>query len=308
VSDLFDCAVVGAGPAGLTAAVYLGRFLRRVVVLHDEQARAAWIPRSHNLPGWPEGVGGPELLARLHEQAVQYGAEIRAGRAEHLRRADDGVFELHDEAGLVRARKVLLATGVKDNEPDLPDLFQAVRRGLIRICPICDGYEVRGQAVGVIGNGAKGAREALFLRTYTDRLTLVHVGAPTNLDAEWRRRLAQAGVEVVETPIQRVEIENDRVAAFAWDGVTRRLDTIYSALGTTPRARLAREAGAATAEDGRLVVTDHQETSVPGLYAAGDLVKGLNQIATAMAEAAIAATDVHNCLREEDGQAVTAAS
>jgi thioredoxin reductase (NADPH) len=107
---------------------------------------------------------------------------------------------------------------------------------------------------------------------------------------------------VVETPIQRVEIENDRVVAFAWDGEIRRLDTVYSALGTTPRGKLARQAGAVTAQDGRLVVTDHQETTVPGLYAAGDLVKGLNQIATAMAEAAIAATDMHNCLREEDSQ------
>jgi thioredoxin reductase (NADPH) len=300
----FDCAIVGAGPGGLTAAVYLARFLRRVIVLHDGEARAGWIPRSHNLPGWPEGVGGPELLARLEEQAAQYGAEIRRGRVESLRRDDAGRFELAGAAGTVRARAVLLATGVKDNEPALPEVFQAVRRGLIRICPICDGYEVRDLAVGVIGNGEKGAREALFLATWTDRVCLLHVGEPANLDAAWREHLRRAGIAVVDTPIDSVEIERDRIVALCHAGRIRRFDTVYSALGCTPRARLAKQVGAATAEDGRLMVSDHQETSVAGLYAAGDLVRGLNQIATAMAEAAIAATDMHNRL----GQAETGAA
>ena len=199
---------------------------------------------------------------------------------------------------MIRARTVLLASGVVDSEPKLPAFEQAVKRGLIRICPICDGYEVQGQAVGVIGNSDKGAREALFLRLYTDRLTLIHVGDPETLQEAERRELAEAGIDVIETPIGNVVAEQDRITALELgDAGLCRFDTLYSALGSTPCSGLADKLGAATDPAGCLQVSEHQETAVPGLYAAGDLVRGLNQISVAQGEAAIAATDIHNRLR-----------
>lgn len=296
-AERLDAIVVGAGPAGLTAALYLGRFRRRVLVIDGGDSRAAWIPVTHNHPGFPDGVAGVRLLELQRDHAVRYGARIRAGKVEALS-AMDGGFVLETNDGVLRAPTVLLACGVEDNAPALPEVDEAVRRALLRICPICDGFEVTGQRVGVIGDGPLGAREALFLRTYADALSLIHVAAPDALPGEERRLLAEAGIQVLEAPIDSVELQPDQPRALCFSGAGRvQFDALYSALGVTPRTGLALAAGARHDDQGRLVVDDHQQTSIPGLYAAGDMVRGLNQITTAQGEAAIAATAMHNRLR-----------
>ena len=138
--------VIGAGPAGLTAATYLGRFLRRVLVADAGEPRACWIPVSHNMPGFPAGITGGAILSRMREQAEEYGAVIESGAVEALR-AVDGGFSAVLNGREVSVRAVLLATGVVDHHPDLPGVEDAVRRSLVRICPICDGYEATGKAV-----------------------------------------------------------------------------------------------------------------------------------------------------------------
>lgn len=296
-----DVLIVGAGPAGLTAATYLGRFRRSVLIADGGQPRAGWIPLSHNMPGFPAGITGDAILERMREQALEYGAVIEPGRVETLRRDGSG-FAADLNGRIVRARAVLLASGVVDHHPDLPGVERAIERSLVRICPICDGYEATDKAVAVIGHSDKGAREAAFLRTYSDRVTLIHVGRPGDLTE--REALDRLGVELVETPIETVRLENDRVTALCWSGEYRAFDLVYSALGTSPNADLAEALGARLADDGRLEVDLHQKTSVPGLYAAGDVVRGLNQIAVATAEAAVAATDIHNTLRQADGETV----
>jgi thioredoxin reductase (NADPH) len=295
---ILDAAIVGAGPGGLTAAIYLARFGRRFAIIDADESRLGWIPRTHNHPGFPGGIEGPVLLQRMREQAEGFGAEIRHGKVAEAVRTPDGFALTLDDGARLTARKLLLATGVIDNEPALPAFFQSVRKGLIRICPICDGHEVRGQAVGVIGDSDKGAREAIFLRAYADRLTLVHVGAAP-LSDEARAGLADDGIELIETPIGEVLVEDGRIAALCFGQEARRFDTVYCALGTTPRWRLAEQLGAELDTDERLKVGLHQETSIDGLYAAGDVVRGLNQISVAQAEAAIAATDIHNRLTAE---------
>jgi len=293
-----DVLIVGAGPAGLTAATYLARFRRRVLVADGGASRARWIPVSHNMPGFPQGITGDAILARMTEQAVEYGAVIEPGRVEGVSREGESVVARLNGRE-VRPRMVLLATGVVDTHPDLPGVEQAVERALVRICPICDGFEAIDRAVAVIGRDDAGVREAAFLRTYSDRVTLIHVGPAEALTAE--ADLARLGVELIRAPIDQVRLDGDRVVALGWSGVERSFDLVYSALGVTANVQLAREAGARLSEDGRLVVDDHQQTSLPGLYAAGDVVKGLNQIAVATAEAAIAATAIHNRLREAEG-------
>jgi thioredoxin reductase (NADPH) len=294
----FDAAVIGAGPAGLTAAIYLGRFRRNFLVVDSGDSRASWIPRSHNHPGFPDGIGGVELLNRMRLQAEKYGAVVNKAKVEDIARAEDG-FWLRIEGQDVFARTVLLATGVADNEPPLPGVEGAIRRGLVRICPICDGYEVSGKTVGVIGDSALGAREAMFLKTYTDRISLVHVGPDSALDRKLREKLAAEGIELVETQMDQVILDNTRIKALCFGpGWPRRFDALYAALGVEPRSELAARVGARFDSGKRLYVDDHQQTSTPGLYAAGDLVRGLNQISTAEGEAAIAATAMHNRLRE----------
>lgn len=293
--------VVGAGPAGLTAATYLARFRRRVLVVDGGEPRAGWIPVSHNMPGFPQGITGTHILNRMREQALEYGADIENGWVEHLTRSGSRFFAVLNGRKL-RVRTVLLATGVVDHHPDLPDVERAIQRSLIRICPICDGYEAVDRAIAVIGRDDKGAREATFLRTYSDRVTLIHTGAPDALTE--REALSRLGVTLVETTIDNVEIRGDRVTALAWGGQLQSFDVVYSALGTSAHAALAEALGADVDENGRLMVNLHQATSIPGLYAAGDVVRGLNQIAVATAEAAVAATDIHNRLREADGRVV----
>ena len=288
--------MVGAGPAGLTAAIYLARFRRTFCVIDAGGSRAAWILRSHNHPGFPGGIGGKALLGRMRRQAEAYGVVIRAGHVESLD-VQKGGFRLETSQGRVLARKVILATGVIDREPDVPGVEAAIRTGLIRVCPICDGYETIGKTVGVIGCGVHGAREARFLTTWSDDVWLIHTGEARDLSPAERTRLKAAGVGLIETPIERVVLDRRRIAALCFGaGKPRVFDAVYAALGVTPRAALAVDAGAKLDATGRLVVGEHQETSVAGLYAVGDVVRGLNQISTAQGEGANAATDVHNAL------------
>lgn len=294
--------VVGAGPAGLTAATYLARFRRRVLVADGGAPRACWIPVSHNMPGFPQGITGDAILKRMTEQAVEYGAVIEAGRVETLA-GEGGGFVARLNGREVRVRAVLLATGVVDHHPDLPGVERAIERSLVRICPICDGYEAIDKAVAVIGDDEKAVREAAFLRTYSDRVTLIHTGPAEALGST--DELERLGIELIRAPIDDVRLEGDRVMALGWGGATRDFDLVYSALGTSPNAALADGLGARTGADERLFVDPHQKTSVAGLYAAGDVVRGLNQIAVASAEAAVAATAIHNALREADGWTVS---
>ena len=294
--------VIGAGPAGLTAATYLARFLRKVLIADAGEPRACWIPVSHNMPGFPAGITGGAILSRMREQAEEYGAVIEAGSVEDLRVVEDG-FIARLNGRDIPVRAVLLATGVVDHHPDLPGVEDAVRRSLVRICPICDGFEATGKAVAVIGDGDAGVREAAFIRTYSDRVTLIHVG-PANALTE-REALQRLGISLVETAIEQVHLEDDRVTAFSFGGQRTAFDMVYSALGTSPNASLAERLGAERSKEaGRLVVDTRQQTSIPGFYAAGDVVHGLNQIAVATAEAAVAATAIHNALRQADGQTV----
>ena len=173
MSEMLDCLVIGGGPAGLTASIYLGRFRRRVTVIDKGWSRAEWITLSHNLPGFPNGSAGPVLLEAMRAQARLYGASLRAGVVDALGRTDGGRFTARLDGVDLSASTVLLATGVIENKAPVPHLADAVKRGLIRTCPICDGYEAIGKRVAVLGMGEHAAAEALFLRTYSDQIRLL---------------------------------------------------------------------------------------------------------------------------------------
>lgn len=290
-----DCLVIGAGPAGLTAAIYLARYRRDFLVIDAGASRASWIPLSHNHAGFPDGVTGPDLLARMRAQAERYGAPIERGEVEALERLPDGRFRASLGGRSVEADRVLLATGVIDLEPELPNLRNAVQRGLIRHCPICDAYEVIDQKVGIIGYGKCSLREALLLRAYTEDLTLLTLGREMEIPEDEQEALQGCGVKVLDEPIREITVEDGRIAAWhTHDGGAHSFDTVYSALGLRIRSDLALALGARHDQDGALIVDDHQRTSVPGLYAAGDVVRGLTQISVASGQAAIAATVINN--------------
>jgi thioredoxin reductase (NADPH) len=295
VSERLDCLIVGGGPGGLIAATYLARFHRRAVLIDADGGRAQWIPISHNIPGFPAGVSGCDYLALLREQATRYGADLRRGRVERLLR-DGDIFHASGDGFELSASSVILATGVIDKVPALADLEQAVAQGRIRLCPICDGYEATDKAVGVVGGGSRAVAEGRFLTAFSDRVTLLgEIDAP--LAADSIGEAEEAGLTVAPASLVRLQTLPDGIAAILSNGERQRFDTIYAAMGNVPQTTLAKALGADCNESGCIVTDDHQRTNVPGLYAIGDVVDELNQVAVAAGHAAVAATDVHNQLR-----------
>jgi thioredoxin reductase (NADPH) len=289
----YDCLIIGGGPAGLTAAIYLARYRRRVLVLDSGNSRAAWIPTSHNYPGFEDGIGGRDLLARLAEQADQYGAELRRGEVTKLSR-DGDLFVANAEGKQARARRVLLATGIVDETPLMPGLKDAVYEGALRFCPICDGYEAQDERIAVLGHVDTAWRKAIFLRTYSKDVTLLCVDDPDDITDECREELKQAKVNFPRERAADVDRSGEKIAVLLESGKRETFDVLYPALGCEVRSRLALDLGAKATKEGNLLVDDCQRTSVKGLYAAGDVVSDLHQISVGLGHAAIAATKIHN--------------
>jgi thioredoxin reductase (NADPH) len=291
--DCLDCLVIGAGPAGLTAAIYLARFRRSVLVTDSGCSRARWIPVSHNTPGFRGGVGGEALLQELREQAGRFGIEPLACRVDRLDH-DDGVFSAKIDDEVVRASSVILATGIDDVLPPIEQCEDAIRAGVVRLCAVCDGYETEERRVAVYGPAKEAFEHACYMRTFGRSVTMLASDGAVSGDT--RDDAAAHGVSVV-----------DDVAGLEWNGrdaiVVRRraagdcsFDAFYPVLGAHSRSALAVSLGAHCADERSLLVDAHQQTTVPGLYAAGDVVSALNQISVAYGHAAVAATAIHNAL------------
>lgn len=295
--DFLDCAIIGAGPAGLTAATYLGRYHRRVLVFDGGDSRARWIPRTHNCPGYPHGIGGPELLQRLRQQAEAHRIPFVRTRVHRLHRGEAGGFLLHDGQRQWQARSVLLATGVHDVMPEMERLEDAIACAAIRLCPICDAYEVTDRRLAVLGPIERGLEHAIYLRSYSASVALIPIaasGQAADMHA-LQQRAREHGVHITPA-VRRIDERQGRCEVAHEDGSRDSFDAIYPVLGAVAESGLASELGATLSAKGELQVDASQQTSVEGLYAAGDVVSDLNQIAVAMGHAAIAATAIHRRL------------
>ncbi len=289
-----DCLVVGGGPAGLTAGVYLARFLRRVRVVDAGESRAGLIPQSHNYSGFPEGVSGADFLRRLTAQAEQYGARVTRGRVDRLEPERDGFAAALDD-GTVYARTVLMAAGMVDEKPNLPHIRAFEYSGTVRYCPICDGYEAMDRRIAVIGPLEQAIAKALFLRTYTRKIAVLPLDMGAR-DQSRHRDLIDAGIGLPDAPLADLVTDGDIIRARMADGVEFEIDILYPAMGARARTDIATAAGAACTPSGHLLTDDRQRTSVPRLYAAGDVTTDLHQISVATGQAAVAATAIHNSL------------
>jgi thioredoxin reductase (NADPH) len=296
VDTIVDCLIVGAGPAGLTAAIYLARFRLSVAVIDSGRSRAALIPCTRNQAGFPDGIAGVDLLARMRRHAARFGVTVQSGQVVDLYRRG-GLFTADSGGTPVQARTVLLATGVTNRRPDMPDSVHdaALAQGRLRYCPVCDGFEVTDKRVAVVGTGARGLKEAEFLRAYTQDVTLVARDGPHCLSEAERQRLAAIGIPAIDGPARDFVLTEHGLGFLSAAG---RLvfASVYPALGSEIHAGLAAALGTACTDDGCIRVDAHQRTSVPGLYAAGDVVLGLDQISHAMGQAGVAATAIRNDL------------
>jgi thioredoxin reductase (NADPH) len=195
-----------------------------------------------------------------------------------------------------RARTVILATGIVDRHPDWPGLQEATLDGLVRWCPICDGFEMLDKEIALVTSAASGLGHARFLRTFSKRVTLVAMPDENGVDAQGVAEIEAAGIELEARPVVGFEPRGRRIALRFADGAEREFDTVYPMLGCKVQAELATQLGAERNAAGDLVVDAHQRTSVEGLYAIGDVVSDVNQISVGTGHAAIATTAIHNLL------------
>ena len=293
-----DCIIIGGGPAGLTAAIYLSRFHLTVQVIDNGKSRALWIPCTHNHAGFPDGITGSGLLQRMREQAEKYGSVVGNGHVGRIEK-DGELFSAEWGEGPCLARSVLLATGVQNRRPSIDEALHAdaLAQGFIRYCPVCDGYEATDQNIGVIGSGERGLGEAVFLRSFSGRVTLIAPDGDHEHDDALRLKAEHHGIVLVDGPAHVTAITDAQIVV---DTPARALsfDTIYPALGSDTNSDLAIALGADVNEFGCIKTDAHQRTSVHGLYAAGDVVIGLDQISHAMGEGGVAATTIRNDLAE----------
>jgi thioredoxin reductase (NADPH) len=290
-----DCLIVGGGPGGLTAAIYLARFHRRTRVIDAGTSRATLIPKSHNFPGFPDGISGVEILSRLKAHAERYGASVEHGVVNNLNRREDGLFVATAEGRRLTARGVIFATGVVDNMPEIDGLRDHIQGGRIRLCPVCDGFEATDKPVAIYGPAERVLHKALFLRGYTRNLTLLctdHVVC----SAEIAAALGHAGVELPTECVESLNSDGLSITASLKSGEERRFAVLYPALGSQPRSELYVQLGGSLTTDGCIDTDEHQRTSIAGIWAIGDVVDALDQMAVAIGHAAIATTDIHNSL------------
>lgn len=289
----FDCLIVGAGPAGLTTAIYLSRYLRRVLIADYGQSRAALIPTSHNYPGFPNGITGDDLLAALRKQAAEYGAEFISEQVVGLRHSENG-FVARLAAAEIKASRIVLASGLIDRTIDISGMDDAVAAGLVRYCPVCDGYEARDLKICVFGSSEDAFQKALFLRTYSSQVTLVCPKSGTG--SRFADEVRQAGVQLREQHVKSAQRSDQSIAITFLNGRTETFDVLYPALGCEVRSALATNLGAEYNDVGCLKVNEFQQTTVKGIYAVGDVVSDLHQLSVGAGHAAVAATHIHKTL------------
>jgi len=292
-SENVDALVVGGGPAGLTAAIYLARYRRKVIIVDNGESRATLIPETHNYPGFADGIAGPKLLDALRRQAETYGVAFEFGRVSELKPSGAGFAAICSGASIL-SRRVVLATGLVDRTLPIPGLKEAIDRGNVRYCPICDGFEAMDLRVGVIGSAADAARKALFLRTYSKYVTLLTLH--DDIAADFCGKLSEAGIRFPRARITGLTRQDNQMVAAMSDGSHETFDVIYPVLGCEVRSELGTRLDARHNDIGGLQVDVHQQTSVTGLYAVGDVVSDLHQIAVGTGHAAVAATHIHNSL------------
>ena len=297
-AESVDCLIIGAGPAGLTAATYLRRYHRSIAVVDAGKSRARWIPESHNCPGFPLGLEGDILLKRFRQQAEAYGTDIIEGciaRLEKQGDGDDASFLATAEDGRRwQARFVILATGVVDRMPAMQGLVEAIDCHAVRVCAICDAYEASDGEIAVHAPVDEGIRHALFMRTFSEHVCVLPTddAAPS---ADLARQAREAGVHILP-PAASMALVDGRTEVVDAEGTRRVFDTLYPVLGSDAQSGLALALGSAHDDNAELEVGPDMQTSVDGLYAIGDVVSALNQVAVGVGHAAIAATQVHNRL------------
>jgi thioredoxin reductase len=303
---MWDCLIVGAGPAGLNAALVLGRARRRVVVLDDAQPRNYATHEMHGVLGH-DGLDPAELRARGRAELARYGVEVVRADVRDAAVHHGGV-RVTSARGTDTARTVLLATGMLDDIPDIPG-FAGVWGTSAHTCPYCDGFEHRDERLAVLASGARGEHLAILLRQWSDDVVLLTNG-PHDLAADQRARVQALGIQIIETPVvalmgddegrlRRVDLDN---------GETLDRDALFFYVGWRLRTDIARRLGCRLRDDGSIAVDAEQATSVDRVYAAGNCADPRALVPTAAGTGVTAAVAINVRLSFEDAARAVAGS
>jgi thioredoxin reductase len=295
---MWDCIIVGAGPAGLNAALVLGRARRRVVVLDDAQPRNYATHEMHGVLGH-DGLDPAELRARGRAELARYGVDVVNTEVRDAEVLDGGV-RLTSARGTDTARTVLLATGMLDEVPDIRG-FAGVWGISAHTCPYCDGFEHRDERLAVLASGARGEHLAILLRQWSEDVVLLTNG-PLDLAVDQRARLRALGVPIVETPVVALEGDDDgrlrRVRLDDGEALDR--DALFFYVGWRLRSDLARRLGCRLRDDGSIAVDSEQATTVDRVYAAGNCAEPRALVPTAAGSGVTAAVSINVRLALED--------
>jgi Thioredoxin reductase len=305
--QLYDCIVVGAGPAGLSAALFLARYRRRVLTFHHNSPRNLYSHGVHGFLGH-HGILPAEFLARGRDEVTQHGGLIVEACVTRAELIEEGHFRVttgdeNDAGKTFESRRLLLATGLRDLMPDCPG-FRDFYGATVFHCPDCDGFEVTGKRVAVFGRGMQAVGFTLSLLTWTDKLTLITGGDAGDMTDEHRAKLAHFNIPVTNQSIASLEGDKEacqlKRVCFE-DGETLECDALFFNLGVEPSSYLYQMLGCRLDKECGLVwVDDERQTSVQGVYAAGDLTPRSQLAVVAAAEGAMAAIHIHKSLIPEE--------
>jgi thioredoxin reductase len=291
----YDCVIIGGGPAGLTCAIFLGRYRLRVVLLDNGRPRNYASRGIHGFLGH-HSIAPLELIKRGRAEAEACGVELRDATAMNVERVGD-VFEVATDKGVIRGRRVVLAYGVRDVLPDVPEV-ERFYGGSVFHCPDCDGYECTGKKIGVIGWGRKVVGLSMKLMQWSDEITIFTDGHDRDFDKEETSKLLALGIDIVDEKIVSLDGDGDQVkAAVLSTGERLPIDAMFFTIGVERTTMLAERVGCGVVEDTPcLQVNDWKETTVEGVYAIGDLVPGSQLAITSAADGAIAAIAINKSL------------
>jgi thioredoxin reductase (NADPH) len=291
MSNEFEVMVIGGGPAGLSAALYLARFDRRTALFDTGAGRSSWHQVNHNYLGFPGGIPAREIRARGRQQLADYDqVTIFENKVETLRR-EDGVFYGGGQAGEWTARAVILCTGVIDHYPRFDGWQEYVGRSMFW-CITCDGFGCRDANVVVVGNTNAAASQALQLTRFTTHITVVTDSGEYRIGEHFQQRLRNAGIPLRHDKICAAEgVDGTFKAVLLESGTRLETDQVFVQHGATPQTKLAEALGVLLSREGYICVDTEQKTNVAGVYAAGDVTRlHSHQVSTAVHEGGTAAS------------------
>lgn len=292
----YDVAIVGGGPAGLSAGIWLGRYLHKVVLIDSGDPRN-WETRGVNgFLGLP-GVKPADLRGAGRDECRKYDVSLVDGCVATARAdgEEDFTLALHDGREF-RATRLLLAFGLRDIWPEI-DGLERVYGDAAHVCPDCDGYDSRDRKICVIGSGRRVAAMALALTTWSDDIAICTNGADPDLDESVLAKLEGQAIPVYTEPVKRLHLRewNLRSLHFA-DGRTLGCEKVFFSIGQFPADDLAGQLGCERDELGHVVIDDVYHTSIRNVFAAGDIVPGPQLAVSAASDGAIAALAIHKSL------------